>query len=68
MPIRTDLSSDRDPVEVLAEDFAERHRHGEKPAIQEYVDAHPDLSEEIRAVFPAILTLHQIDPSAAGQR
>ena len=62
MPVRTDLSTDREPVEVLAEDFVDRHRAGERPTIQEYIEAYPDLQDEIEVVFPAVLTLHQIDP------
>ena len=62
MPVRTDLSTDREPVEVLAEDFVDRHRAGERPTIQEYVEAHPELQDEIEVIFPAVLTLHQIDP------
>lgn len=62
MPVRTDLSTDREPVEVLAEDFVDRQRAGERPTIQEYIEAYPDLQDEIEVIFPAVLTLHQIDP------
>lgn len=65
MPVRTDLSTDREPVEVLAEDFLDRQRAGERPTIQEYIDAYPELKDEIEVVFPAVLTLHQIDPRSS---
>ena len=63
MPIRIDLSADREPVEVLAEDFELRRRNGERPAIREYQEAYPEFADEIADVFPAILTLHQINPN-----
>ena len=45
-------SGERDPVELLAEDFLERKRRGERPTLQEYLDCHPDLADEIRDLFP----------------
>ena len=37
----------------LAEEFAERHRRGERPSVQEYVDRLPEMADEIRELFPA---------------
>ena len=48
-------SGDREPVELLAEEFLERRRRGEKPTIQEYAEKHPQLADEIRDVFPTLL-------------
>jgi serine/threonine protein kinase len=49
-------SSDaRNPVELLAEDFLDRRRRGEHPTLREYVERHPELAEEIRDLFPALL-------------
>lgn len=44
----------------LAEEFLERHRAGERPAVQEYVKRHPDLADEIREVFPAMAMMENI--------
>ena len=38
----------REPVEQLAEEFLERYRRGERPALSEYIDRHPELADEIR--------------------
>ena len=35
----------------LAEEFLERYRKGQRPALQEYVDLHPSLAAEIRDRF-----------------
>jgi hypothetical protein len=48
-------SDERSPVELLADEFLARHKRGEKPTIKEYCDRHPDLAEEIRDVFEALL-------------
>ena len=38
----------------LAEEFLDRYRAGERPALKEYIDRHPELEAEIREVFPAM--------------
>ena len=48
-------SRDRKPVEVLADEFIERCRQGERPTLNEYVDKHPHLAEEIRELFPTLV-------------
>ena len=44
----------------LGEDFAERFRRGERPALQEYIDRHPELADEIREYFPEMVELEQV--------
>ena len=56
----------RDPVEQLAEEFVERHRQGEAPSLQEYVDTYPQWAEQIRRLFPTILKLEGLKPESRG--
>jgi eukaryotic-like serine/threonine-protein kinase len=58
-------SSDREPVERLAEEFAERFRRGERPSLTEYIQRHPDLAAEIRELFPALMLMEKFG-SVAG--
>jgi hypothetical protein len=58
-------NSDREAVEKLAEEFAERYRRGERPSLTEYVEKYPDLGEEIRALFPALVLMERFG-SVAG--
>jgi eukaryotic-like serine/threonine-protein kinase len=44
----------------LAEEFLDRYRAGERPALKEYIDRHPDLAAEIREVFPAMAMMEHI--------
>lgn len=44
----------RHPVDLLADEFAERLRSGESVSIDDYAVKHPDLADVIRAVFPPI--------------
>jgi WD40 repeat protein/serine/threonine protein kinase len=44
----------------LAEEFLERYRQGERPALQEYIDRHPALAAAIREVFPAMAMMENI--------
>jgi serine/threonine protein kinase/WD40 repeat protein len=58
-----DPSSDRNPVEALAEEFLERCRRGERPSLTEYTNKCPSLAGEIRDLFPALLMMEDIRPS-----
>jgi WD40 repeat protein len=53
-------SGERHPVELLAEDFLDRQRRGERPTLQEYLERHPELAEEIRDLFPALLMIEDL--------
>ena len=44
----------------LAEEFAARCRRGERPDLQEYIDRHPELADDIREFFPALVELEQV--------
>jgi serine/threonine protein kinase len=60
----SDLPEGREPVEKLAESFLARFRRGERPSLNEYTDRHPELAEEIREVFPALVELEQLGAMA----
>ena len=44
-----DPTSQREPLEALAEEFMERKRRSENPSVSEYVRRHPELADEIQA-------------------
>ncbi len=48
-------------IDQLAEEFAARFRRGERPTYQEYVDQHPELAEEIRELFPALVEMERVE-------
>jgi WD40 repeat protein/serine/threonine protein kinase len=58
----------------LADEFAARYRRGERPALQEYIDRHPELADDIREFFPALAEVEQVreerqevsEPQATG--
>ncbi len=58
-------SADRNPVEVLAEEFLERDRRGERPTLSEYVARHPELADAIRELFPVLLDIEDVRPDPA---
>src|SRR5262245_6256269 len=51
----TSDSGKYDLLDRLAEEFADRFRRGERPALEEYTNRHPELAEEIRELFPAMV-------------
>jgi hypothetical protein len=46
-----EVSKDANPLDALAEDFVERYRRGERPALTEYIERHPELADEIQELF-----------------
>ncbi len=56
-------STDRDPVEQLAEEFVARQRCGENPSLTEYTTKYPELAEEIRDLFPALVMIERLKPA-----
>jgi serine/threonine protein kinase/WD40 repeat protein len=55
--------SEYDPVEELAESFLVRYRRGERPSLSEYTAQHPELAEQIRSLFPALVLMEEAAPS-----
>ena len=51
----------------LAEEFAERYRRGERPALEEYVDRLPEMADEIRELFPAMVEVELAEEQARGE-
>ncbi len=53
-------SGNRNPVEALAEEFLERRRRGEEATPEDYAEQHPELADEILALFPALLMMEDL--------
>ena len=55
-----DSDSEADPLVLLAEEFAERYRRGERPSLSEYTERYPEQAERIRHLFPALVEMEQL--------
>ncbi len=55
-----DPTLERHPIEYLASEFTDRLRAGEQPTVQEYVDDHPHVANEIRDLFPTIAAMEKL--------
>src|SRR5262249_21143585 len=53
-------SSELDAVGRLAEDFLARYRRGERPSLAEYTAQYPELAEQIRDLFPALVVMEEL--------
>src|SRR5262245_29802232 len=62
MDVETVRAQDHESIESLAEEFLERYRRGERPAITEYASKHPNLASEIRELFPTLAVLERLGP------
>lgn len=65
MPDR-DSAPDYELADQLAEEFALRYARGERPAVQEYCDRHPELAGLLRDLLPAMVQLEQAKEGLAG--
>jgi serine/threonine protein kinase/predicted Zn-dependent protease len=59
----SESSAERNLLDVLAEEFVARFRAGERPALREYIERHPDLADEIRDLFPALVEMECYKPA-----
>ncbi len=62
---------DRDPVDALADEFIQRHRHGESLSIEDFALAYPAYASEIRDLFPVLLQIEGLKhrgPFEAGEQ
>jgi serine/threonine protein kinase len=56
-----DESQGYDRLDRLAEEFADRFRRGERPSLKEYTDRYPELADDIRELFPALVKVEQVE-------
>jgi serine/threonine protein kinase len=61
----SDSSADRNPLDPVAEEFVTRFRAGERPSLTEYAERHPELADDIRELFPALVEMEQLKPVTA---
>jgi hypothetical protein len=57
---------ERNPVELMAEEFLDRKRRGEHPTLREYIERYPELADEIRDLFPALLMMEDLGDSSGA--
>src|SRR5436309_2631709 len=55
-----DRDPDRDPVDVLAEEFADLLRRGEHPSVGDYAAAHPEHAEQLKELLPAVAQMEML--------
>jgi len=59
-------SEQYDLLDRLAEEFADRYRRGERPALKEYTDRYPELADDIRELFPAMVKVERAEVVRQG--
>ncbi|SIO62533.1 Tetratricopeptide repeat-containing protein [Singulisphaera sp. GP187] len=57
-----DPSADSNPLGALAEEFLDRRFRGERPTVAEYAEKYPELADQIRAFFPALMVVEDLKP------
>jgi serine/threonine-protein kinase len=60
----SESEAERDPFEVVVESFLAHYRAGERPSLAEYARRHPELREEIWALFPTLIEMEGLAPPA----
>lgn len=59
-PLDREETEARNPIDLLANEFAERIRNGESPSIEDYVQRLPDHEAAIRVLFPSIEMMERV--------
>ena len=59
---------ERDPVELLADEFASRCRRGESPSVAEYAVKYPQYAGQIEELFPAVAVMEQLRTAEKAKR
>lgn len=62
-----DSDPDRNPMDVLAEQFTRQCRDGQPPSIEQYATDYPDLADQIRNLFPSIEAIENLGNHAASE-
>ncbi len=60
----SESTSGPDLFNILADEFAERYRRGERPPLSEYIEKYPALASQIHELFPALLAIEQFGSGA----
>jgi len=60
----SESTSGPDLFNMLADEFAERYRRGERPPLSEYTEKYPELAEQIHELFPALVAIEQFGSGA----
>jgi WD40 repeat protein/serine/threonine protein kinase len=47
-------------LDQLAEEIAARYRRGERPTLHEYLERYPNLADDLRELFPALVQVEQV--------
>src|SRR5690349_14926484 len=55
----TEPAPEREPIDVLAEEYAALCRRGEAPPVGEYAARHPELADALRRLLPAVAFLER---------
>jgi serine/threonine protein kinase len=55
-----DFDTERDPIDVLAEEFACRYRRGETPSVEEYLERYPPWADQLRELLPPVAELEEL--------
>jgi len=61
--MNTQFSGKYELLDQLVEEFADRFRKGERPALSEYLQRYPELAAEIRELFPAVVQVEKVEPA-----
>ncbi len=59
---------DRDPLDLLAEEFTTALRNGEPPDVESWAASHPDQADAIRELFPTIVAMEEIKEATHASR
>ena len=61
-------TNEREPLDILAEEFAQQCRSGKNPSVSDYANRFPDLADDITELFPSVALLEQLRTTERSER
>jgi serine/threonine protein kinase len=55
-----DERDERDPLDLIAEEFAEGYRRGERPLVGDFIARYPQWTEELRVLLPSVAKMEEL--------
>jgi serine/threonine protein kinase len=59
---------ERDPMDLLAEEFTLLYRHGERPSVAAFAEQYPEWADQIRDLLPSVARMEELRSLRQSER
>src|SRR5262249_2010875 len=66
--LMAEFDSEGDPIDLVADEFAQRCRRGQDPSVAEYAERYPEWAVQIRDLLPPVARVEQLARLGPNER